>query len=252
MCGKEPKTMLAKKSWRYRVSALMLNLLFLSCCYGAEISDIATQSGEIAEQYTEDSGFDDPPLQAEYVFELEKPLLPVPLAEEMPATRPRMRPKRSGPQPRNSYRYYYQREEIEGPRTIKKALDELYDQRYTEQPRKSVPEVLFPGRYAPNAYEAESVTAHLKETRENTCRETCRNNLRLIASAVDSYFRDHPDETIRRFSQSDVASLNGRFVKNGYLKEPIKIAKGCCYVHEYRLSELISGSQIYCTRHDNP
>lgn len=243
--------MLAKKSWRCTASALLLSLHFLSSCPGAEISDIATQSGEIGGQYKEDAVIDDTPLQAEYVFELEKPLLPVPLAEEMPVSIPRTRPRISGPQPRNNYRYYYKRQEIE-PGTVKMTMEELYALRNAERLLNFSLEELLANSYVPNTYEAESVAAHLKEARKNAVREACRNNLRLIASAVDSYFRDHPGEIIRSFDQNFVTSLNGRFVKYGYLKEPIKIPEGCRYVNESSLSELISGSQIYCTRHDNP
>jgi hypothetical protein len=244
----EAATMRAEKSWAIRVTVSFLSMYNVFVCSGAEPSPAATQSVEIAEQYLEQGEADSATLQAEYVFELEKPLLPAPLAEK-PS---RSRPKISNPRATNSYKYYYKREEIEGPRTIEKELEKIYRQNYARPVEKSQIETVLSNRYLPNSLEAESVAAHLREAREKPIREACRNNLRLIANAVDDYFREHPDEIIKRFDENDVTSLAGKFVRNGYLKEPIKVEKGCSYIHESRLSELISGSQIYCRKHDKP
>jgi len=172
--------------------------------------------------------------EAEFV--LKRPVMAVPLAEEMPVTKPLIRRKRPEPQPKNLYRYYYVKEEIEeaeGKRTIAKELDKMYEIHYRQFRQKA---------------KAEAEAAHLKEA----ARETCRKNLQLISDAVDRYLSDHPEEIIRRFDETDVTSPNGRLIKFGYLKEPIIAPKGCHYVSDATLSELRSGSQIYCPRHDPP
>ncbi|EKD81452.1 MAG: hypothetical protein ACD_39C01801G0002 [uncultured bacterium] len=266
--------MLERKFAKSMIAALILCLHIVTACHAAEIAGTAAQNVQSDHQQVEngdqqlapEDDQSDYPLKAE--FELEKPLLPVPLAEEMPGTTPRIRKPAAKPQLKNQYRYYYTSYEFEENRTVKRLLEEMNSWHYAPKKPESEFTCQAMYRYLPNRHiseltdmkalmfppdqrEAESEAAHLNAVRETAIRDACRNNLQLIAEAVDRYFRDHPDEIIRVFDQDDVTSPNGRFVKDGYLKEPIKIPEGCRYVNEYRLSELISGAQVYCTRHDN-
>ena len=262
--------MTGKELIKSAMTAALLCLQITFPCSAADLPDMATLSENVEQPYSLEADYEGYSLKAE--FELEKPLLPTPLAEEMPATTPRVREKRPAPRLKKHYRYYYEKEEIvevEGERTIKGLLEKMHSWRYAPKQPKPEFTVQKGDRYLPNQYipelsdlsafgfpqhlrEAESETAHLTAARKVTTRDACRYNLRLISDAVDRYFSDHPDEIIKSFNQDDVTSLNGRFVKGGYLKEPLKISEGCHYVNEHRLSELICGSQIYCTRHDNP
>ncbi len=194
----------------------------------------ATQAIDLDAEAFSQPNPDSPQAEAEFI--LKKPILPAPLAEEMPITKPGIRRQQPEPQTKNLYRYYYKKEEIEeaeGKRTIAKELDKMYEIHYRQARQKD---------------KAESEAAYLKEA----ARETCRKNLQLISVAVDRYLGDHPEEIIRRFDQTYATSPYGRLVKLGYLNEPIVAHPKCQYVNEAALSELKSGIQIFCRWHDMP
>ena len=211
---------------------LLLSLLLASVSYAEDKTATQPQTlgTDAFSQYYQDS----PQLEAEFV--LKRPVMAVPLAEEMPTKTPVIRRKQPEPQTKNLYRYYYLKEEIEeaeGKRTIAKELDKMYEIHYHQARQKA---------------KAESEAAYLKEA----ARETCRKNLQLISDAVDRYLSDHPEEIIRRFDETDATSPNGILIKLGYLNEPIPVPKGCHYINDAALGELRSGCQIYCPRHGLP